>query len=368
MPNPERTVAPRPAQEVAAKPAANKVLDLIGSEKARKQYAMALPKHITPDLLVRICLTAINKTPKLADCTQESLFGSIMDLAQMGLVPDNRTAYLVPFWNGRKKANECQYIVGYQGFIELAYRHPLVKGIRFAAVYAKDYFEFEDGLESKLVHRPTDEEDPGELTHAWAVCELEGGGRTFVVIGKRQIRTAMSNSRDSDKDYSPWQKHKEAMWAKTAVRALAKRMPRSAELIAAIEADDKQANAHAIDASAMSIPTGAIGGGAPTALEDARNATNEADQEPERATEKTIEADVSPAAESPEGAAPTLAENRAQITRHLYAMNIGKTRFVKALEEQEIIPRVVPFDDLSNETLQGVLDGWDDLKDKLLPQ
>ena len=388
MPN---EIATRPNQAPAERKPGARILDIIGGEKARKQFAMALPKHITVDLLLRITMTCVNKNPKLAECTPETFFGSIMDLAQMGLVPDGRNAYLVPFWNGKKKVLECQYIVGYQGFIELAYRHPLVKGIRFAAVHAKDYFDFEDGLQSRLVHRRSDDDDPGELTHAWAVCELDGGGRTFVVVNKRDVSASKKMARDAESAYSPWQVHPAAMWAKTAVRALAKRMPRSAELIAAIDADDKQANAQAIE---LEVPSGTIGGDGVTAIDDAAkqlppqgetaaattesNAQSDAPGKPPETSASSAAGDAPPhttgedsgAAAAPSGAntGPSIDELRKEISSHLAGMNIGKTRLIQQLVDDGTIPKAVPFNDIPKSVLQMLSDSWDDFKDKLLPK
>lgn len=351
----------RRESQVATKAPANKVRDLLLSDKAKAQFAMALPKHIKVDLLLRIALTAINKLPKLADCTQDTLFGSIMDLAQMGLVPDGRTAYLVPFWHSRSKTLRCQYIVGYQGFIDLAYRHPLVKGIRFNAVHEKDLFEYEDGLESKLIHRPTDDEDPGKLTHAWAVCELEGNGRTFVVLNRRQVMEAKASAQDADKAWSPWVEHEESMWAKTAVRALAKRMPRSAELTVAIQADDKQANEMAIDIGASILPgsIGAIGDGqGTTAIEDAAHQSQQPADGPKQPEQPEQPADPG---------APTAEQLRAQVTASLAKLGVTKTKFIQQLHTDGVIPQVVPFGDLGADVLQGAVDGWDDLAEKLKP-
>lgn len=344
------TVATRPSQSPA-----NRVKDILLSDKARDQFKMALPKHVPVELLLRIALTAINKVPKLADCTQETLFGCVMELAQMGLVPDGRNAYLIPRWNNRKSVMECTYIVGYQGFIELAYRHPLVKGIRFSAVRAKDFFEYEDGLESKLVHRPSEEEDPGELTHAWAVCELEGGGRTFVVIGKRQVASAKKMQPDSDKPWSPWNVHPDSMWAKTAVRALSKRMPRSAELVAAIDADDKQANAQALDVTATTIPLGTIGDApnSPTtpAIEEASStATTPQEEQYEPAADK-------PAPKPPEE--PTLEDLRGTLTGLLAKVTVPKGKFMQRLVDDEFIPDFKPFADLTAGELQDLIAKWE---------
>jgi recombination protein RecT len=51
------------------------------------QFEAALPKHITVEKFTRVALTAIQNNPDLPRRTARSLFGSIVRLAQDGLLP-----------------------------------------------------------------------------------------------------------------------------------------------------------------------------------------------------------------------------------------------------------------------------------------
>lgn len=232
-----------------------KVRDLF--DKQRGEIVKALPQHVDADTFIRIFLTAINKTPKLLECSQPSLMQAAMDLAQLGLVADSvmGLAYLLPF-NDSKRGMICQLIVGYAGFIELAYRAPKVKAIRWNVVHAKDRFDYVDGLDPRLHHVPSDDEDPGPLSKAYAICELEGGGKTWAVLNRREIMKAKGSSRSANSDYSPWNTWEDQMWAKTAVKAMLKRVPKSRELD---QAYMKDADDAVIDVAASAItPTLAI--------------------------------------------------------------------------------------------------------------
>jgi recombination protein RecT len=213
---------------------------LLTSDKVKKDLAMALPKHIATDFMLRVLFTSLNKTPKLLECSPESILQCIMDCAQMGLVPDNRNAYLIPFEDRKNKRVTCTLIPGYQGLVELAYNHPKVKSIRWNVVHEKDHFHYVDGMDVKLEFRPTDEEEPGALTHAFAIAEMEGGAKAWVVLNRRDVMKAKSSSRGASSSYSPWSTHEDAMWAKTAVRALCKRIPRSSELAKVLDRDDEE--------------------------------------------------------------------------------------------------------------------------------
>ena len=84
-------------------------------KRLQPQLAIALPKHLTPDRMARIALTAMLKNPRLFDCDPASLAGSLLVAAQMGLEVDGREAHLVPFNNRKRgvieKARELQLSV-----------------------------------------------------------------------------------------------------------------------------------------------------------------------------------------------------------------------------------------------------------------
>lgn len=224
--------------------------------KQRDEIVKALPQHLDADTFIRVFLTAINKTPKLLECTQASLMQAAMDLAQLGLVADSvmGLAYLIPF-DDRKRGMICQLLVGYQGYIELAYRSPKVKAIRWNVVHAKDRFDYVDGFEPRLVHVPSDDEDPGPLVHAYAICKLDGGEMTYAVLNRREIMKAKSASRGANSEYSPWVTWEEPMWAKTTVKAMLKRVPKSRELEQAYskDADDGVIDVQSVASNATPV-------------------------------------------------------------------------------------------------------------------
>lgn len=78
------------------------------------QLAKALPKVITPERFMRMVLTALSTTPKLAQCTRDSFLGAMMQAAQLGLEPNTPLgqAYLIPYNNRKKGVVECQFQIG----------------------------------------------------------------------------------------------------------------------------------------------------------------------------------------------------------------------------------------------------------------
>ncbi len=216
--------------------------------KMGPEIARALPKHITPERMGRIALTALRQTPKLALCTQESFLGAILAAAQLGLEVNTPLghAYLIPYEDFKKKVTTCQLIIGYQGMIELAYRSGRVSSIAAHTVRQGDQFEFELGLRPKLVHRPSDAADREErpITHAYAVAQIKDGEPIPWVLSYPQIearRTRGASGKkypDGNRVKTPWDTDYEAMALKSAVRALFKWIPKSPELVHAEAFED----------------------------------------------------------------------------------------------------------------------------------
>lgn len=207
--------------------------------KSKDQLAMALPRHMTVDRLIRVALTTIQRTPKLADCTPMSLMGALMESAQMGLEPDGMLghAHLVPYFNNKTGAMEAKLIPGYKGLISLAYRSGAVSSIHAEVVYAKDKFDFAFGLVERLEHVPNLTGDRGERKAVYAVARMKDGSHAVVVLSMLQVEAIRKRSRAGES--GPWVTDYDAMAAKTAVRQLAKWIPQSPELQGAAAKEDE---------------------------------------------------------------------------------------------------------------------------------
>ncbi len=234
----------------------NTLRDFVKSTDLQANLQAALPEHMKAAGLARAALTAISLNPPLLNCTQVSLGLALLKAAQLGVEPNGRDAHLVPY------GNECQLIVDYKGLVQLAYQSGQVQSYTARAVHKKDVFEYEFGSNEHIKHIPSDDDDPGELTHAWSQVIFKGGGSTFVVLNKRQVmqRKAMSKTKRSD---SPWLKWPESMWAKSAARELSKWAPQTkglerlraaSEHLAEVEGGSKVLDASFIGLDESQIP------------------------------------------------------------------------------------------------------------------
>ena len=195
-------------------------------------FKMALPKSITPERMMRIAMTAVTKNPQLAACTQASFFGSVLTAAQLGLEVNTPLghAYLIPY------KNECQFQLGYQGVLELAYRSGKFKRIKAVVVHEGDEFIYSYGINPELTHVP---KGSGMATHVYALYELVSGGYDFEVwTWERVIQHGKTYSKSFDRTDSAWQTAPEEMAKKTVLLTLLKYAPKAVELAEGIQSDN----------------------------------------------------------------------------------------------------------------------------------
>jgi recombination protein RecT len=199
-----------------------------------KAIQSLVPKHVTPERLCRIGLNAVSRNPKLMECTPETIVGAIVNCASLGLEPNLLGhAYIVPFWNNKTSKMEAQFQIGYKGALDLIRRTGQVSTISAHEVYEQDKFEYAYGLEEKLIHIPSGEDDENKITHFYACYKLKDGGSGFLVMTKTQMdkhRDTFTKSKDKQGNvFGPWKDHYISMALKTVILKLIKYMPISIE-------------------------------------------------------------------------------------------------------------------------------------------
>lgn len=221
-------------------------------QQMEQHFQLAMPRGIEAVQLVRDALTCLRSNPKLAECEHNSVLGSLMTCAQLGLRPGVSVlgqAYLLPFWDSRadrpgggKGAYKAQLVIGYQGYVELAHRSGRIASIHARTVYEKDYFELEYGAaEDKWVHRPYLDGPRGKPRLFYAVGRTIDGGYSVTdpvnVADMETYRDRFATAKKNGQVFGPWVDHFEAMAHKTMVRRLMKLLPKSTEQQQAIAHD-----------------------------------------------------------------------------------------------------------------------------------
>lgn len=209
----------------------------------------ALPAVLTPERFTRMALSAINNTPELANCTPMSFISALMSAAQLGVEPNTPLgqAYLIPYKN--KGTMECQFQLGYKGLIDLAYRTGQIQIIQAQAVREFDYFEYQYGLDSRLVHKPG-EGERGEVTYIYGLFKLSNGGYGFEVSNKAEMDAfAAKYSKSFGSKYSPWTEDYESMAKKTVIKRALKYAPVSSDFQKALSMDETIKSELSVDMS-----------------------------------------------------------------------------------------------------------------------
>lgn len=241
---------PTPAQILSRKMAAQK-----------EQFKLVLPRTMDADQFTRQVISAVKTTPKLLNCFMTpqgeiSVYLAAMQAGTMGLMPNTpaQEAWLLPRRvksQDGKYVDECQLAIGYRGYIKLIRNAGNIKTIYAEVVREGDEFQYERGLERDVLrHVPSGNED-GELTHAYAVVryndikvgdEWVSGGYQFIVLGKQAIERRRDKSEswgnERARPYSPWTTSTDAMWRKSAVRALVPFLELSSEAHSQLSKDE----------------------------------------------------------------------------------------------------------------------------------
>lgn len=207
-----------------------------------EQFALAMPKGMEAAQLVRDALTCLKQTPKLAECTPQSVLGSLMTCAQLGLRPGVLGhAWVLPYWDSKSRSYQAQLIVGYKGYVELAYRSGQIASIVGRTVYEGDTWDVEYGLDEKLVHRPALTGNREKPVAHYAVVKMANGGSSFWVMTEDEMQAWKKRYAPTNKNgdvVGPWKSDYEAMARKTTLLRLAAWMPKSTELAYAMEIDN----------------------------------------------------------------------------------------------------------------------------------
>jgi len=205
----------------------NSIKALINKDTMRQQIAMALPKFLTAERFTRVMLTMLSKTPKLAECTQESLLSCMMDCASSGLPPDGRLVHLIPY------GDKCTLIFDYKGLIELGRRSGQLKDWYAEIVCENDDFDYNLGQVTK--HRIDFRKPRGEMYAVYSCAIFKDDSKSFCVMTKDECESIRKRSKAATT--GPWKTDYTEMCKKTVIRRHSKTLPLSAEFHDALGKD-----------------------------------------------------------------------------------------------------------------------------------
>lgn len=216
----------------------NGMKDMLTAAWPRIQAVM--PKHMNPERMYQIALSAINTTPKLAECAPATILSCVMKCSALGIEPSAvdglGRAYILPY--RLKQGMQAQLILGYKGMIDLARRSGEIKDISARAVYEGDEFEYSFGFDETLRHHPVAREHKqGEKpTHVYMVAHFKDGGHYMDVMTLQEVEAIRKRSKAANN--GPWVTDYEAMAKKTVIRRAFPYLPVSIEAQNAAASDE----------------------------------------------------------------------------------------------------------------------------------
>lgn len=259
-----------------------RIIQLLETDAVKKGIAAVVGKNMSADRMTRLMINACHKTPRLLECDPKTVLGAFMTSAALGLEPNTPQglAYLIPYKRRVKQGNswvdayDCQFQIGYKGFITLAGRCGIQ--ISAGAIHQNDLFDYLVGSETFLRYRVNLTGDRGDLVGAFAYSKTEHGelatvlplselhkirakSETYVAL-LRNVNEA-ANTKDRQKAEqklaeTPWVMWEDDMSAKSAIKKHSKMLPLGMALAVAAELDS-QSEAGVLDLSALSDPDAA---------------------------------------------------------------------------------------------------------------
>lgn len=212
--------------------------------KAEQSFASLLPANFPTDKFVRVVKDAMNRNPELRECSPSSVIDACSKAAADGLVLDGREAALVIYNRKENQGGQwvvierqAQYIPMVAGLRRRIYNSGLVLSLNTAIVYQGeldgDRFEYVEGTEPRLVHRPLIVGDLGPPVGAYSVVQMVGGVRSACFMRWPEIMAiAKRQSKNVDREgglKGIWKTDTNEMAKKTVLRRHSKELPFDSE-------------------------------------------------------------------------------------------------------------------------------------------
>jgi len=203
-------------------------------DKYKGQIALALPKHISADRMVRLAMTSFSQNKALQECDMHSIFASVVIAAQLGLeIGVGGQGYLVPY------KGKATFVPGWQGLVDLVSRAGRAT-VWTGAVYRGDHFEWALGDNPFVKHQPAGDGDSWkDITHVYAIGRVNGSQYPVIEVWTmdRIVRHLSKYNKVGGKHYALANdgQNMEMYGRKVALLQVLKYMPKSVEVQRAMD-------------------------------------------------------------------------------------------------------------------------------------
>lgn len=232
---PKRQEPPKPRTALTKAERINSLKDMLDKRAVILQQVAS--RYLDPRQLIQMALVAASHNPDILECTKESILLCLIRAARWGVTINGETSWIIPY----KK--EATLTVGYRDMMRIARRSKEIKKIVARVVREGDVFEYEYGLNEKLVHIPSKEvfdprEDCKQITHVYCIAWLTNGESQFIVLNKKEIDALRARSKASAS--GPWVTDYGPMAMAKGIRQLCKFTPAPEEMQDLISKEEQE--------------------------------------------------------------------------------------------------------------------------------
>lgn len=342
-------------------------------QEKKGSIAMALPKHLNPDRMLRLAVTAFSGSAKLRECTPASILSSIIVASQLGLeIGIAGQAYLVPY------GKTCTLVPGWQGLVGLLNNSGRATAWS-AAVFEGDEFDYSLGSSPHIVHRPgMNAGDPAKMTHVYACGKVNGSEQPVMEVWTMaRVWAHRDKFNKVGKEHYSYQ-HPEMYGRKVVLLQVLKYMPRSIELNNAVAAANfaEMGNSSRVEEGTIievqaettpQIEEGKVGKSPVVKKQPAPAETTAATTAPAETT--TAEQKAPPAEEKSAATAAQTGPDPEPLRKKLFALGVaaqlGRSVLADRLAELKYIGDGVKITELSASHLAELIDCWPEILDKI---
>jgi recombination protein RecT len=203
--------------------------ELVVADKKIKERFLEVTTEVDYNREINFAIQAIRGNDLLQKCDPQTIRSAVMNVALTGVTlnPALQQAFLIP------RSKKCCLDVSFRGLCKIALDSGSVYDIDAVPVFEGDVFEYEMGLNPRLIHKPImfSDQTAKKLIAVYAVAILHHGIKKFVVLDKEKIDRA----RKSAQTDNVWKAHEDEMAKKTAVKLLYKLLPQTERMSTAVQ-------------------------------------------------------------------------------------------------------------------------------------
>lgn len=252
---PDKANADDKAKKRIASPSERAMKNL---EKYTDLIKRSLGTKLDPLEFANAIVNAVATDPNLLKAMDESpasFIGAVLQAAILGLMLNTPLghAYLVAYYAKDKVASaktghdvykwQVNFQMGYRGVLELVRRSGELAYVTADVVYEKDFFDYMQGTERWLKHKPYDGIDAGKPIKFYALFKPKSGEDQFKVwsyekVMAHALKFSKSYNQQYKKFFGPWGNNFEAMAKKTVLLDVLNYAPKSTKLAEQLASDN----------------------------------------------------------------------------------------------------------------------------------